>query len=160
MSFAWALLALIALAAAATLALRAYRRALAAGLIGEICETLTLIESHDVEAGLARCSEALGDGGAAPNLPTLPTLSYRGEMAGMALIGAHRARLAAGFYAAAEALHGELSDLAAAAPGPARGERVRNATRELQRTFDLGDETLRALRDVIAPRRRRLLSRA
>ena len=59
MSFAWALLALIALAAAATLALRAYRRALAAGLIGEICETLTLIESHDVEAGLARCSEAL-----------------------------------------------------------------------------------------------------
>ena len=78
----------------------------------------------------------------------------------MALIGAHVARLAAEFYAAAEALHDELGDLAAVAPGPARAERLRSAKQELERTFDLGDETLRALRDVIARRRCRTLMRA
>jgi hypothetical protein len=160
MSVAWALLALVVAAVATAVTLRALRRALAASLIGEICETLALIETHDVEASLARCAQGLAEGAAAPSLPTLPTLSYRSEMAGMALIGAHRARLAAGFYAAAGALHDELGDLAAAAPGLARAERLRSAIQELQRTVDLGDETLRALRDVLAPRRCRQLSRA
>jgi len=156
MSLVWGLLAFLAVAIATLLAARAMRRALAAGLIGEISETLTLLETHDIEAGLAACGEA----GATPSLPILPTLSYRGELARMALIGAHVARLAAAFYAAAETLHDELGDLAAAAPGPARAERVRSAKRELERAFDLGDETLRALRDIVAPRRCRVLMRA
>ncbi len=155
MSLAWGLSALLAIAIAAWCAARAARRALAAGLVGEICEALTLIEGHDLEAAIARCAE----GGPAPSLPALPTLSYRHEMAGMALLGVHVSRLAAAFYGAAAALQDELHGLAGEGEGR-RAERARFAAEELRRTFELGDETLRALRDILTCRLHNLVSRA
>jgi hypothetical protein len=155
MSLAWGLLGVVAIALAASFAARRARRALAAGLVSEICEILTLIEGHDLEAALARCR----DGGAPPSLPALPTLSYRTEVKGLALLGAHVARLAAAFYGAAAALQDELRGLASEA-GPQRAERARFAADELTRTFELGDETLRVLRDILSRRCRHVVSRA
>jgi len=155
MSLAWGVAALVAVAIAVFSAARAARRALAAGLIGEICEILTLIEGHDLEAALARC----GEGGPAPSLPALPTLSYRAGLKEMALLGAHVARLAAGFYGAAAALQDELHGLTAANDGE-RALRVSFAATELRRTYELGDETLRALRDIVACRLHNVVSRA
>jgi hypothetical protein len=128
--------ALLAAAFAATFGLRAARRALAGGLIGEISETLTLLETHDLDAALAHC----GNGGLAPHLPALPTLSYRADAGWMGLLGAHVARLSASFYASAEALQDELRACRASpgrprelrAPSPRRrscNERSRWATR-------------------------------
>lgn len=156
MSLAWGLLAFLVVAIAASFALRAARRALAAGLIGEINESLTLLENHDLEAALARC----GAGGRAPSLPALPTLSYRSDAAWMALLGAHLARLSASFYASVEALQDELRGLSSETAEAARAERAKSATQELQRTFALGDETLRSLRDVVSGRRHDKISRS
>jgi hypothetical protein len=156
MSLIWGLLALLAVMVAATCGVRAARRALAGGLIGEISETLTLLETHDLEAALAHC----GAGGRAPSLPALPTLSYRADAGWMALLGAHQARLSASFYASAEALQDELRGLSSETAEPARSERAKSASQELQRTFTLGDETLRSLRAVVSRRRCGLVSRA
>ena len=156
MSLTWGLLAVLAVAIAASFAARAARRALAAGLIGEINESLTLLENHDLEAALALCA----DGGQAPSLPTLPTLSYRSDTALMALLGAHLARLSASFYASAEALQDELRGLSSETTETARTERVKSASQALQRTFALGDETLRSLRDIISRRRCGSISRS
>ena len=156
MSLIWGLAALLVAAIAATWGVRAARRALAGGLIGEISETLSLLETHDVEAALAQC----GEGGLAPSLPMLPTLSYRADAGWMALLGAHLARLAASFYASAEALQDELRGLSSETGEAARTVRARSASQELQRTFRLGDETLRSLRDVVSRRRCRSISRA
>jgi hypothetical protein len=156
MSLAWGLLAFLVVAIAASFAARAARRALAAGLIGEINESLLLLENHDLEAALVRC----GEGGRAPSLPELPTLSYRCETAWMALLGAHLARLSASFYASIEALQDELRGLSSETAEAARTERARSASQELQRTFALGDETLRSLRDVVSGRRHDKISRS
>jgi len=139
MSLIWGLVALFAAAIAATWGVRAARRALAGGLIGEISETLSLLETHNVEAALARC----GEGGMAPSLPALPTLSYRADAGWMALLGVHPARLSASEIAEAK-----------------RTERATSASQELQRTLALGDETLRSLREVVSRRRCGLISRA
>jgi hypothetical protein len=146
-----------ALAIAAAVAVRAGRRALAAGLIGEISETLNLLETHDVEHGLARFAE---DGRLAPSLPLLPTLSYRIDAPRIALLGVRLARLSASFYASAEALQDELRSLSLQANGTGRSEKVKFAAQELQRTFDLGDEALRSLRDIVSGRRHDAISRA
>ena len=156
MSLTWGLLAFLVVAIAASFAARAARRALAAGLIGEINESLTLLENHDLEAALAHCAE----GGRAPNLPALPTLSYRSDTAWMALLGAHLARLSASFYASAEALQDELHGLSSETAEAARTERVKSASQELQRTFALGDEALRSLRDIVSRRRHDVISRS
>ena len=140
MSLIWGLVALLAATVAATCGVRAARRALAGGLIGEISETLTLLETHDLEAALAHC----GEGGRAPSLPALPTLSYRADAAWMALLGAHLARLSASFYASAQALQDELRGLSSetaegartSAPNPRRrncNERSRSATKRCVR---------------------------
>jgi hypothetical protein len=151
------LAALAILAIAVALALRAMRRAVAAALIGEISETMNLLETHDVENGLAHC----GDGARpAPSLPSLPTLSYRSDAALIGLLGAHRARLSASFYGSAQALQGELRALSGESLPASRGERVRCASQELQRTVELGDEALRSLRDIVSHRRHDLISRA
>ena len=142
MSLIWGLVALLAATVAATCGVRAARRALAGGLIGEISETLTLLETHDLEAALAHC----GEGGRAPSLPALSTLSYR---AGVACS-----------YASAQALQDELRGLSSETVAAARTERARSASQELQRTFTLGDETLRSLRDVVSRRRCRSISRS
>jgi hypothetical protein len=156
MSLIWGLVALLAAAVVATCGVRAARRALAGGLIGEISETLTLLETHDLEAALAHC----GEGGRAPSLPALSTLSYRAGVAWMALLGAHLARLSASFYASAQALQDELRGLSSETAEAARTERARSASQELQRTFTLGDEALRSLRDVVSRRRCRSISRS
>jgi hypothetical protein len=156
MSLAWGLSALLAVAIAGWCAVRAARRALAAGLVGEICETLTLLETHDLEAALAHC----GEGGLAPSLPALPTLSYRADVGWMALLGVHLARLSASFYASAQALQDELRGLSSETAEAARTERAKSASQELQRTFTLGDETLRSLRDVVSRRRHDVISRS
>ena len=156
MSLIWGLLAFLAVVIAATCGVRAARRARAGGLIGEISETLTLLESHDLEAALAHC----GEGGRAPNLPALSTLSYRTGAAWMALLGAHLARLSASFYASAQALQDELRGLSSETAEVARTERAKSASQELQRTFTLGDETLRSLRDVVSRRRCGSISRS
>ncbi len=156
MSLVWGLVALLVAALAATLGVRAARRALAGGLIGEISETLTLLESHDLEAALAHC----GEGGLAPSLPALPTLSYRADAGWMGLLGAHLARLSASFYASAQALQDELRGLSGETGEAARTARAKSASQELQRTFTLGDETLRSLRDVISRRRHDVISRS
>ena len=156
MSLIWGLLVLLAAFVAATCGVRAARRALAGGLIGEISETLTLLESHDLEAALAHC----GEGGRAPSLPALSTLSYRADAGWMGLLGAHLARLSASFYASAQALQDELRGLSSETTEGARTERVKSASQELQRTFALGDETLRSLRDVISRRRCGSISRS
>lgn len=152
-----AVFVVVGLTIAGAVALRAGRRALAAGLIGEISETLNLLETHDVEDGLAH----FGDGGRpAPSLPMLPTLSYRADAPRMALLSAHFARLAASFYASAEALQDELRALPGEASGAGQAERVQFASQELRRTFELGDEALRSLRDIVSRRRHDLISRA
>ncbi len=157
MSVLLALLVTVGLVAAGVAAIRAGRRALAAGLIGEISETLNLLEMHGVEHGLAH----LGDEGRpAPSLPALPTLTYQTDAAWMALLGAHLARLSASFYASAEALQDELRALSSEASGPGRAERVKSASQELRRTLDLGDEALRSLRDIVSSRRHASISRA
>ncbi len=156
MSLAWGLSALLAVAIAAWWAVRAARRALAAGLVGEICETLTLLENHDLEAALAHC----GEGGLAPSLPALPTLSYRADVGWMALLGVHLTRLSASFYASAQALQDELQGLSSETAEAARTQRAKSASQELQRTFTLGDETLRSLRDVVSRRRHDVISRS
>jgi len=156
MSLIWGLVALFAAAVAATWGVRAARRALAGGLIGEISETLSLLETHNVEAALAHCSE----GGMAPSLPVLPTLSYRADAGWMALLGVHPARLSASFYASAQALQDELRGLSNEMAEAKRTERATSASQELQRTLALGDETLRSLRDVVSRRRCGLISRA
>jgi hypothetical protein len=78
----------------------------------------------------------------------------------MALLGAHLARLSASFYASAQALQDELRGLSGETVEGARTERVKSASQELQRTFALGDETLRSLRDVVSRRRCRSISRS
>jgi hypothetical protein len=156
MSLIWGLVALLAAAAATAFGVRAARRALAGGLIGEISETLTLLENHDLEAALAHC----GQGGLAPSLPALPTLSYRADAGWMALLGAHLARLSASFYASAQALQDELRGLSSETAEAARTARVRSASQELQRTLALGDEALRSLRDVVSRRRCASISRS
>jgi len=151
----FAALALLVIAIA--FAVRAMRRAVAAALIGEISETMNLLETHDVENGLAHC----GDGARpAPSLPSLPTLSYRSDAAWMGLLGAHRARLSASFYGSAQALQGELRALSNESVGAARDDRVRYASQELQRTVELGEEVLRSLRDIVSHHRHDLISRA
>jgi hypothetical protein len=149
--------ALAILVIAIALAARAMRRAVAAALIGEISETMTLLETHDVENGLARCRDGASP---APSLPSLPTLSYRSDAAFIALLGAHRARLSASFYGSAQALQGELRALSSESVGAGRDERVRCASQELQRAVELGDEALRSLRDIVSHRRHDLISRA
>jgi hypothetical protein len=156
MSLIWGVVALLAAASAAALVVRAARRALAGGLIGEISETLTLLETHDLEAALAHC----GEGGRAPSLPALSTLSYRADAGWMGLLGAHLARLSASFYASAQALQDELRGLSSETTEGARTERVKSASQELQRTFALGDETLRSLRDIVSGRRHDVISRS
>ena len=116
MSLIWGLVALLVAMVAARCGVRAAQRALAGGLIGEISETLTLLETHDLEAALAHC----GEGGLAPSLPVLPTLSYRADAGWMALLGAHLARLSASFYASAQALQSELSGLSSETAEAAR----------------------------------------
>ncbi|MBV8474794.1 MAG: hypothetical protein JO107_11590 [Hyphomicrobiales bacterium] len=150
-------LAIAGLALGAAVAIRAGRRALAAELIGEIAETLNLLETHDVERLLA---EFGADGRLAPSLPLLPTVSYRTDAPHLALLGAHLARLSAGFYASAEALQDELRTLTSEANGAGRAERVHYASEDLRRTFELGDEALRSLRDIVSGRRHDLISRA
>jgi hypothetical protein len=115
-----------------------------------------LLETHDLEAALAHC----GEGGLAPSLPVLPTLSYRADAGWMALLGAHLARLSASFYASAQALQSELSGLSSETAEAARTERAKSASQELQRTFTLGDEALRSLRDVVSRRRCGSISRS
>jgi hypothetical protein len=149
--------ALAVLVVAIAFAIGAMRRALAAALVGEISETLNLLETHDVENGLAHIGD---DGRPAPNLPTLPTVSYRSDAAFVALLGPHLARLSASFYGSAEALQDELRALEKESAGPARDERVRCAVRELQRTAELGEEALRSLRDIVSHRRHDIISRA
>ena len=156
MSLIWGFVALLAAASAAAFVVRAARRALAGGLIGEISETLTLLETHDLEAALAHCSE----GGRAPSLPALSTLSYRVDAAWMGLLGAHLARLSASFYASAQALQDELRGLSSETMEAARTARAKSASQELQRTFTLGDETLRSLRDIVSGRRHDVISRS
>jgi hypothetical protein len=156
MSLIWGLVALLVAMVAARCGVRAAQRALAGGLIGEISETLTLLETHDLEAALAHC----GEGGLAPSLPVLPTLSYRADAGWMALLGAHLARLSASFYASAQALQSELSGLSSETAEAARTERAKSASQELQRTFTLGDEALRSLRDVVSRRRCGSISRS
>ena len=149
-----ALLVLVGFAVAAAVAIRARRRAVAAALIGEISETLNLLETHEVEQRLAHFGS---DGRPAPSLPALPTLSYRADAAWMTLLGAHLTRLAASFYASAEALQGELLGLSSEA---GQAERVKFASDELRRTLELGDEALRSLRDIVSRGRRGSISRA
>ena len=158
MSLIWGLVALlVAVAIAATCGVRAARRALAGGLIGEISETLTLLEGHDLEAALAHC----GEGGRAPSLPALPTLSYRADAGGMALLGAHLARLVGELLCLGAGAAGRIARLVERDRGGRRAtERAESASQELQRTFTLGDETLRALRDVVSRRRCAFVSRA
>jgi hypothetical protein len=156
MSLIWGVVALLVAASAAAFVVRAARRALAGGLIGEISETLTLLETHDLEAALAHC----GEGGRAPSLPALSTLSYRADAGWMGLLGAHLARLSASFYASAQALQDELRGLSSETTEGARTERVKSASQELQRTFALGDETLRSLRDIVSGRRHDEISRS
>lgn len=157
MSVILGLLVIVGLGATGVVAVRAARRALAAGLIGEISEALNLLETHDVEEGLAHFGDV---GRSAPNLPALPTLSYRSDVARMALLGAHLARLSASFYAAAEALQDELRALPGETNGSGRTLRVQFASQELRRTFELGDEALRSLRDIVSGRRHDVISRA
>jgi hypothetical protein len=156
MSLVWGLLALLAAVVAATWGVRAARRALAGGLIGEISETLTLLETHDLEAALAHC----GEGGRAPSLPAMPTLSYRADAGWMALLGAHLARQSASFYASAQTLQDELRGLSSETTAAARTERAKSASQALQRTFALGDEALRSLRAIVSRRQRGSISRS
>ena len=149
--------ALALLVIAVAFAIRAMRRGLAAALIGEITETMNLLETHDVENGLAHCGDSARP---APNLPSLPTLSYRSDAAWIGLLGAHRARLSASFYGSAQALQSELLALSNESVAAARDERVRCAAQELQRTVELGQEALQSLRDIVSHRRHDLISRA
>lgn len=143
--------------AAAALGLRAMRRAVAAGLIGEIAEALELMETHAVESALAQDGEGAAS---SPALPEFSTLVYRSESAWLALLGPHLARVVASFYAAAQALQRELSDLAAETSEARRAQRMKFAKIELQQAFDLGEDALRGLRGIVSPGRPLTVTRA
>ena len=145
-----------AAAVAAALALRAGRRALAGGLVGEVAEILDMIDSHDVERALAGFGEGRS---AAPMLPRLPSVVFKAGATFMPILGAHVARLLAAFYASTEALNEELTALPAASPRGREAERALASAR-LRHTVELGEELLRALRDIVSPRRRDLIVRA
>lgn len=143
--------------AASGAALWAMRRAVAAGLIGEIADALNLMETHGVESALAK----EGDGASlSPLLPALSTLVYRSEAAWLALLGPHLARLVASFYATAATLHDELLGLAAETSAARRAQRAEFAAIELRQAFDLGEEALRGLRPIVSHRRPLSISRA
>ena len=156
MSLIWGLLALLAAAVAATCGVRAARRALAGGLIGEISETLTLLETHDLEAALAHCGE--GGRGAEPSGAADAQLSRRRRLDGAARRSSGAAvgeLLRVGPGAAGRIARPVERNRRGGADG-ARQVRVQ----ELQRTFALGDETLRSLRDVVSRRRCGSISRS
>lgn len=145
---------IVIVALAAWLALRESRRALAGELVGEISEILDMIDAHHVARDLAAC-----DGSAAPTLPRLPSVAFKAGAAWRPILGAHVARLAAAFYASAEALNEELTALSAASPS-GRDTRSAPASARLRRTVELGEELLRALRDIVSRRRHDLIARA
>ncbi|HLH49942.1 MAG TPA: hypothetical protein VKV96_11420 [Roseiarcus sp.] len=147
---------IIGVALAATLALRAGRRALAGGLVGEIAEILDIIDSHDLERALA----AFGEGrSAAPMLPRLSCVVFKAGATRMPILGAHAGRLSAAFYASIEALNEELTALPAALPS-GRETQTALASARLRRTVELGEESLCALRDIVSRRRHDLIARA
>ncbi len=148
-------------------ALWAMRRAVAAGLIGEIADAMNLMETHlmethltethGVESALAKGSDSAS---LSPLLPALSTLVYRSDAAWLALLGPHLARLVASFYAAAATLHDELLGLVAETSDARRAQRAKFAAMELERAFDLGEEALRGLRPIASGRRPLSISRA
>jgi hypothetical protein len=90
---------IVGVALAATLALRAGRRTLAGGPVGEIAEILGVIDSHDAERALA----AFGEGrSAAPMLPRPSCVAFKAATL-MPILGAHAGRLSAAFHASTEA---------------------------------------------------------
>ena len=141
--------------AAAALSVRMIRRGIAASLVAEIAQSLDLIEAHNFESGSAT-SQAL-----ASPLPWLfSPVVYPQFAARIGLLGAHRARLIASFYASARVLSDELRALATETSETSRIARTKFAVAEMQVTLDLGDEALRSLRPLISRRRQPSLSRA
>jgi hypothetical protein len=133
------------------------RRALAASLIGEIAEILTVIDAHDLSDAL-RATMDHGTLFCAP--PPQSTIVYKGNQRRLGLLGSHNVRLIASFYSCAESLNGELHALAADTSRNGRKYRARFAATELDQLFELGNEALRNLRPFIERKRSALLIRA
>ena len=152
-----AVLALVAggVVAAAIYAVSAARRGVAASLIGEIAEILNVIETHDVENGLANAADVVS-----PLLSPFSPVIYQSQAARIGLLGAHRARLIASFYASMRDLSDELRALAIESSDAGRAARTKFISMEARATFDLGEEALRCLRPLVSHHRVASLSRA
>lgn len=124
----WIVVALLSLLAAATvgLAYRRLRRIVAASLIAEIAETMSWIEAHGIGADLPVSSAV-----------------YNSFHAAVPLLGVHRAREVASFYAAAALLHDHLL----------RGQDESHGPADKDVVLRKGAEALADLRAVLSPRR-------
>ena len=152
-----AVLALVAggVVVAAIYAVNAARRGVAASLVGEIAEILNVIETHDVENGLANAAVVVS-----PLLSPFSPIIYQSQAARIGLLGAHRARLIASFYASVRDLSDELRALSIESSEAGRTARTKFVSMEARTTFDLGEEALRCLRPLVSRHRVASLSRA
>ena len=108
MGVALTVLALVAscVVAGVIYAVVATRRGVASRLVGEIAEILNVIETHDVENGSANAAVFVS-----PLSSPFSPIIYQSQAARISLLGAHRARLIASFYASVRDLSDELRAL-------------------------------------------------
>ena len=157
MGVALTVLALVAscIVAGVIYAVVATRRGVASSLVGEIAEILNVIETHDVENGSANAAVFVS-----PLSSPFSPIIYQSQAARISLLGAHRARLIASFYASVRDLSDELRALSIESSEVGRAARAKFISTEARTTFDLGEEALRCLRPLVSHYRVASLSRA
>jgi hypothetical protein len=133
------------------------RKALAASLIGEIAEILTVIDAHDLPEAVR---VTMDQGTPFCATPPLSSVVYKASERRLGKLGAHNIRLLASFYSCAAMLSEELQALAAETSKNGRKSRARFAAAQLEQLFQFGDEALRSLRPFIEPHRSPFLIRA
>lgn len=122
------------------------RRAVAASLIGEISEFVSAIERRlPAEGAVASTSVVLQS----LFLPCSPVI-YQAYSGRVGLLGAHRARLIASFYASLQNLTEETRGLEFRRPPDCPPVQSDSISSKLKATLDLGDEALRSLRPLIS----------
>lgn len=132
------------------------RRAVAASLVGEIAEFVRVIERQlPAEGGTANTSVVLQS----QSLPWSPVI-YQAHSGRVGLLGVHRARLIASFYASLQSLNEELRGHGVARSPSGSPVQSNSISAKLRTTLDLGDEALRSLRPIVSRPRDGSLRRA
>ena len=125
------------------------RGAVAASLVGEIAEFVNYIETQlPADGDVANTSTAQRN----IYLPSSPVI-YQAHSSRIGLLGVHRARLIASFYASLQSLNDEIRRLEPAGLEGGPSARSTFISSKLQATLDLGDEALRSLQPIISRHR-------